>query len=47
MTSSSTDSKQTCTLTNNATGESYELPVLDGSIGPKVIDVIQDRKKSK
>jgi len=39
MTSSSTDSKQTCTLTNNATGESYELPVLDGSIGPKVIDV--------
>ncbi len=39
MTNSSTDSKQTCTLTNNATGESYELPVLDGSIGPKVIDV--------
>ena len=39
MTSSSTDSKQTCTLTNNATGESFELPVLDGSIGPKVIDV--------
>ncbi|HEX3952378.1 MAG TPA: citrate synthase [Stellaceae bacterium] len=27
------------TLTDNATGKSIELPVLDGSIGPKVIDV--------
>src|ERR1700681_1163548 len=27
------------TLTDNATGKSIELPVLAGSIGPKVIDV--------
>ena len=27
------------TLTDNATGKSIELPVIDGSIGPKVIDV--------
>jgi citrate synthase len=27
------------TLTDNATGKSVELPVLEGSIGPKVIDV--------
>src|SRR5436309_5117041 len=29
----------TMTLTDNATGKSIELPVLDGTIGPKVIDV--------
>src|SRR5215208_6709340 len=27
------------TLTDNATGKSVELPVIEGSIGPKVIDV--------
>ncbi|MBV9858856.1 MAG: citrate (Si)-synthase [Alphaproteobacteria bacterium] len=32
-------SDQTMTLTDNATGKSIELPVLEGSIGPKVIDV--------
>ena len=39
MNNSSTDSKQTYTLTNNATGDTYELPVLKGSVGPDVIDV--------
>lgn len=29
----------TFTLTNNDTGESWELPVLKGSVGPSVIDV--------
>jgi len=29
----------TMTLTDNSTGKSIDLPVLDGSIGPKVIDV--------
>ena len=29
----------TMTLTDNATGTSVELPVIEGSIGPKVIDV--------
>ena len=27
------------TLTNNQTGESFDLPILDGSVGPGVIDV--------
>jgi len=31
--------KNTFTLTNNETGESWELPVLEGSVGPRVIDV--------
>ncbi len=30
---------QSFTLTNNATGESVELPVLEGTTGPSVIDV--------
>jgi citrate synthase len=29
----------TMTLTDNATGKSYDFPVLQGSVGPKVIDV--------
>jgi len=29
----------TFTLTNNSTGDSWDLPVLDGSLGPSVIDV--------
>ena len=32
-------SSGTMTLTDDATGESVKLPVLEGSIGPKVIDV--------
>jgi len=32
-------SEHTFTLTNNDTGESWELPVLEGSVGPRVIDV--------
>lgn len=31
--------EHTFTLTNNDTGESWELPVLQGSVGPSVIDV--------
>jgi len=31
--------KHTFTLTNNDTNESWELPVLEGSVGPRVIDV--------
>src|SRR6202049_1787148 len=29
----------TMTLTDNASGKSIELPVIEGSVGPKVIDV--------
>ncbi|MCR4379418.1 MAG: citrate synthase [Rhodospirillales bacterium] len=32
-------SEHTFTLTNNDTGESWELPVIEGSVGPRVIDV--------
>ncbi len=32
-------SEKTFTLTNDQTGESVKLPVMDGSIGPSVIDV--------
>jgi len=31
--------EHTFTLTNNDTGESWDLPVLEGSVGPRVIDV--------
>lgn len=31
--------KNTATLTNNRTGESYEFPILDGTMGPSVIDI--------
>ena len=34
-----TPNNQSFTLTNNTTGESIELPVLDGTTGPSVIDV--------
>ena len=30
---------KTVTLTDNATGKSYDFPVLDGSVGPRVIDI--------
>ena len=36
---SGTDGSRTVTLVDNATGKSYELPVLSGTIGPDVIDV--------
>lgn len=29
----------TVTLTDNATGKSIELPVIEGSVGPSVIDI--------
>ena len=32
-------SEKTFTLTNNATGETYDLPVLEGTIGPQVLDI--------
>ncbi|TCS64176.1 citrate synthase [Varunaivibrio sulfuroxidans] len=32
-------SNKTFTLTDNATGKSYTLPVLEGSVGPSVIDI--------
>lgn len=34
-----TDATKTVTLTNNATGESWDYPVLSGSTGPDVIDI--------
>ena len=33
------DAKQTFTLTENRSGQKYELPVVSGSMGPDVIDV--------
>jgi citrate synthase len=32
-------SAETVTLTDNTTGQSYELPLIGGTVGPKVIDV--------
>ncbi|MGY9003249.1 MAG: citrate (Si)-synthase, partial [Rhodospirillales bacterium] len=34
-----TTANHTFTLKDNASGESYELPVYQGAIGPNVIDV--------
>ena len=34
-----TDSKRTVTLTDDTSGKSWKLPVLDGSTGPSVIDI--------
>ena len=39
MNDHNTTTNHTMTLTNNETGEAFELPVLGGSVGPKVIDV--------
>ena len=33
------ENKNTVTLTNNITGETLELPILKGSVGPDVIDI--------
>jgi citrate synthase len=32
-------SQDTVTLTDNATGQTYDLPVLEGTMGPRVLDV--------
>jgi citrate synthase len=37
--SKSSDAKNTVTLTDNSSGRSWELPILEGSTGPRVIDV--------
>ena len=34
-----TNTQKTMTLTDNDSGSSYELPVIDGSVGPDVIDI--------
>ena len=34
-----TDTRKTMTLTNNQSGSSVELPVIDGSVGPDVLDI--------
>ncbi len=39
MTKAKPGAKNTVTLTDNRTGRSWEFPVLDGSIGPSVIDI--------
>ncbi|RMD64103.1 MAG: citrate (Si)-synthase [Alphaproteobacteria bacterium] len=35
----SPDSKKTVTLTDNTTGRTWELPILEGTLGPRAIDV--------
>jgi citrate synthase len=37
--SANTDTKQTVTVTDNTTGKSFDLPIMDGTMGPRVIDV--------
>ena len=32
-------SRNTVTLTDNRTGKSYEMPLIDGTVGPQVIDI--------
>ncbi len=39
MSNENNTENHTFTLTDNATGEQYELPVLSGTVGPKAIDV--------
>jgi len=31
--------KSTATLTDNETGKSYEMPIIHGTIGPRLVDV--------
>src|SRR4051812_38400123 len=38
-TASKAKPQQTVTLIDNATGKKYELPVLEGTLGPRVIDI--------
>jgi citrate synthase len=37
--SAKTGAKSTVTVTDNSTGKSFELPIMDGTMGPRVIDV--------
>jgi len=39
MTDSPASPKETVTLTNNSTGKSVELPLIAGTVGPKVMDI--------
>ncbi|NOR58135.1 MAG: citrate (Si)-synthase, partial [Sulfurimonas sp.] len=32
-------SKNTMTLTDNRNGKTYELPILDATVGPSVVDI--------
>lgn len=34
-----TDKKNTVTITDNSTGETYDFPILEGTVGPKVVDI--------
>lgn len=38
--------KNTVTITNNRNNESYEYPILDGSVGPSVVDISAFYKES-
>jgi citrate synthase len=37
--SAATETKQTVTVTDNTTGKSFDLPIISGTMGPRVIDV--------
>ncbi|WP_142847006.1 citrate synthase [Telmatospirillum sp. J64-1] len=37
--SAAVDKKETVTLTDNSTGRTFELPLISGTVGPKVMDV--------
>ena len=39
MTQDNSTDKNSVTLTDHSTGESFDFPLMDGSVGPKVIDV--------
>ena len=39
-------SKNTMTLTDNRNGKTYELPILDGTVGPSVVDISTFYKKT-
>jgi len=39
MTNDKKSPSDTFTVTDNATGKSYELPVIHGSVGPRVVDI--------
>jgi citrate synthase len=39
MTNTNTTPRETVTITNNSNGKSMEVPLLEGSIGPKVMDI--------
>jgi citrate synthase len=39
MTTENNTPRETATLTNNSTGKSIEMPLLSGTVGPKVMDI--------